>query len=99
MGPMMMFAGGAMLVFALMALFFVLVLLAIGAVGFALWGHDAPPVQQLDPAALLRERYARGEITRERYHQALLDLLHDRYSRDEIDLAELEERSKRILSE
>lgn len=51
------------------------------------------------PVDVLRDRYARGEITRETYRQALADVLKDRYVRGEITLDEFEARLERLLSE
>jgi uncharacterized membrane protein len=92
--------GGTALLVVVILLIFVLV--AVGAVGFALWHHYTIPGgsrPRPSPADLLRERYARGEISREQYRQALLDLLQDRYVRGEIGLEQLEERSARVLSD
>ena len=44
------------------------------------------------PEAVLRDRFARGELTRRAYREALLEGLKDRYVRGELDLEEYETR-------
>ena len=51
------------------------------------------------PGETLRERYARGELTKQQYQEALVDLLQDRYVRGEIDLGEFETRLAGLLGE
>jgi uncharacterized membrane protein len=60
-------------------------------------GAGGPPPQSA--AALLRERYARGELAREQYMTMLEDLLKDRYVRGELDLDEYEARLDELLRE
>lgn len=52
------------------------------------------------PAAeVLRERYARGELTREQYRETLVDILKDRYVRGEVDLESYEAQLGLVLRE
>jgi uncharacterized membrane protein len=51
------------------------------------------------PEALLRERYASGELSRERYLTILEDLLKDRYVRGEFDLDEYKAHLDELLRE
>jgi uncharacterized membrane protein len=55
--------------------------------------------QARSPEALLRERYARNELSREQYLTILEDLLKDRYVRGELDLDEYEARLDQLLRE
>lgn len=48
------------------------------------------------PAEILRDRYARGEITQEQYREALLDILKDMYVRGEITVDEFEARAEKL---
>lgn len=47
----------------------------------------------------LRLRFARGEITRQQYEEALVELLKERYVRGELDMSEFEDRMSRVLAE
>lgn len=55
-------------------------------------GATTPRTRRASPEETLRERYARGELTRQQYREALEDILKDRYVRDEITLEEFEKR-------
>lgn len=60
------------------------------------------PVRQAPPAAprdVLRDRYARGEISREQYLEAIADILKDMYVRGEITLEEFERRLERLTGD
>ncbi len=46
----------------------------------------------------LRGRYAKGEITRQRYQDGLVEIFKDRYARGIIDLDEYERRIARVFS-
>lgn len=48
--------------------------------------------QSASPENALRDRYARGEIGRQAYLDALTDILKDRYVRGELTAEEYEER-------
>lgn len=50
------------------------------------------------PAEILRDRYARGEVTQEQYREALLDVLKDMYVRGEITVDEFEARAEKLSS-
>lgn len=50
------------------------------------------------PAEILRDRYARGEITQEQYRGTLLDILKDMYVRGEITVDEFEARAEKLSS-
>ncbi|MBI4496668.1 MAG: SHOCT domain-containing protein [Chloroflexi bacterium] len=82
-----------------LALVFMLVLV-LAVIGLVVWqgGFRAarrPPA----PEVLLRARYAQGEITAQRYREALGDVLKDRYVRGEIDLEEYQTRLEHLLSQ
>ncbi|MBI3979674.1 MAG: SHOCT domain-containing protein [Chloroflexi bacterium] len=78
----------------------VLFILALGLVALALWRRDGRVRRRpLLPEEMLRERYAAGEITRQQYQEALVDVLKGRYVLGELDLAEYELRLGRLLGE
>jgi putative membrane protein len=64
--------------------------------GGAYTGHAAGPApssyQGKTPEEILRERFARGELTQDQYREAVVDMLKDRYVRDELTLEEYEAR-------
>ncbi len=71
------------------------------AIAKAVGGTRADVEAQKDnrsPAEILRDRYARGEISREQYREALLDVIKDLYVRGEITLEEFETRAERLSS-
>lgn len=49
------------------------------------------------PELELRSRYARAELTREEYREALVDVLKDRYVRGELELEAYEAQLARLL--
>lgn len=55
--------------------------------------------RSVSPDQLLRVRFASGEITRQQYQDALVDILKDRYIRGEIELNEFDDRLTRLLAE
>lgn len=103
MGPMMPgYGSGGMAIVALVAMLFMVALVVAGIAALILWRREqlfGNRRAASSPADLLRERYARGEITREQYRQALVDLLQDRYVRGDIGLDELEARVKMLIAE
>lgn len=54
--------------------------------------YQAPSYQGKTPEEILRERFARSELTRDQYREAVVDMLKDRYVRDELTLEEYEAR-------
>lgn len=103
MGPMMpAFGGTGIVVLTLAGLLLMAMLIVVAVVALTIWRRDqmtGASRPTVAPADLLRQRYARGEITRDQYRQTLLDLLQDRYARGEIDLVELEARAKPLIAE
>ncbi len=49
------------------------------------------------PEEILRERFARGEVTRDQYREAVVDMLKDRYVRGELTLEEYEARVNVVM--
>ncbi len=49
------------------------------------------------PEEILRERFARGEMTRDQYREATVDMLKDRYVRGELTLEEYEARVNVVM--
>ncbi len=49
------------------------------------------------PEEILRERFARGEVTRDQYREAIVDMLKDRYVRGELTLEEYEARVNVVM--
>lgn len=98
---------GPMFVAPLVILFILLVrlmlpLLVFGGIAFLLWSAVAGrgrlhPRQSWE--GTLRARYARGEIGRQQYLDALSDILKERYIRGELTLDEYEARLELLLSE
>ncbi len=63
-------------------------------------GYSRPRAERGGPHApehLLRDRYARGELTGVQYREALVDILKDRYVRGEIELDDYETRLGSLL--
>lgn len=84
-----------MVVFLLMLLLLLVGVVLMGWRGSSIrFGH-----REGSPGEILRERYARGELTKQQYQEALVDLLQDRYVRGEIDLGEFETRLAGLLGE
>lgn len=77
----------------------VLAVLAIGIVVLAGRGVEdrVQSRRPTPPEELLRERYARGELGRQQYLDALVDVLKDRYVRGELTLDEYEARLGLLL--
>lgn len=60
--------------------------------------HQRPaPAVGASPEAVLRHRYAAGELTEREFRTRLVDLLKEQYVRRQIDTWEFEERLERIL--
>lgn len=55
------------------------------------------PYHGTTPDEILRERFARGEVTRDQYREATVDLLKDRYVRGELTLEEYEARVNVVM--
>lgn len=73
--------GGMVTVMLLAGLFWIVLLVGVGILLYALvtrWqgGQSRPLSGPDDPLALLKIRYARGEITREQYQEMYRDLTH-----------------------
>ncbi len=71
--------GGMVTLMLLAGLFWIVLLVGVGILLYALvtrWqgGQGRTAASPDDPLALLKIRYARGEITREQYQQMLHDL-------------------------
>ncbi len=49
------------------------------------------------PEEILRERFARGELSREQYRESIVEMLKDRYVRDELTLEEYEARVDAVM--
>lgn len=78
----------------------VVLVLALGLIALAVWrggGTPAAPRRPRSPEEVLRDRYAKGEISRGQYLEALTDILKDRYVRGEIELEDFEARLDRLL--
>lgn len=60
-------------------------------------GGNQASLRRGTPRETLGARYARGEVTRQQYQEALEEELKDRYVRDEITLEEFEERIDRLV--
>ncbi len=101
MGPMMGGGGGAGGDPTLLALLLVVVLAAgAGLVALILWrDRDLAGGRRPTPEEGLRLRYSRGELSREQYRQALVDILKDRYVRGELDVETYEASLDRLLEE
>ncbi len=103
MGPMgpMMGGGGAALDPSLLVLLLVLVLVGGGGlVALVLWqDRHLAAGRRPTPTEALRGRYSRGELSREQYRQALVDVLKDRYVRGELDVEAYEADLERLLEE
>ncbi|MBI2940407.1 MAG: SHOCT domain-containing protein [Chloroflexi bacterium] len=101
MGPMMGgWSGGSWGIAAVgMALAVVLVLILLATVLAGRQDGSTPldARRPRSPAEILRERYARGELTRQQYQEALVDILKDHYVRGEIGLDEYQARLERLL--
>ena len=104
MGPMMgePWAGAALVWLALALAVLTILAFAVVAViaGFARPERGAAAARRpRAPEALLRERYARSELTRQQYREALVDVLKDRYVRGEVELEAYEARLDHLVRE
>ena len=102
MGPMMgsgpWNAGAVAWPFMLLPVLLMLVVLVIGLV-VLLSSLDPARTERRrrSPEELLRNRYARGEVSHQHYQAALVDVLKDRYVRGEIGLEAYEAQLHRLL--
>lgn len=73
--------------------------LVLGLAMLALWREHGGRGKQTarPPEAVLDERFARGELTRQQYNEALLELLKGRYVRGELELDAYEARLDQLL--
>ncbi len=96
MGPMMNYSSGWLILLPVVPL-----VLVLGIIAFIILGSRGTrhPRRQLSPEQVLRERYAKGEISRQQYLDALIDILKDRCVRGEIELDEYERRLGFLLEE
>jgi uncharacterized membrane protein len=58
-----------------------------------------PPTVVGTPEEVLRQRYARGELTRDQYQDAIMELLKSRYVTGEMTLEEYETRVGTLLGD
>ena len=74
-------------------------IVGLGYAGVISLRRSHRPDRQLpsSPENVLRDRYARGEIGRQAYLDALTDILKDRYVQGELTAEEYEERLGRLL--
>lgn len=95
-GPTMNYQDG----WSILALMLVLIL-AVGIVALVIWrgGGATSRHQSRRPEDILRQRYAKGELSRQQYLDALIDILKDRCTRGEIELDEYERRLDVLLEE
>lgn len=77
----------------------VLLVLALGLVALVVWDVRGERRWPRSPDEILRERYARGELGRQEYLDALADVLKDRYIRGELTSDEYETRLGLLLRE
>ena len=90
--------GGGMLFWFLIAIVLVLLLvLGLFALGVLGVGGALGRRRPASPEDVLRDRYARGEIGRQAYLDALGDVLKDRYVRGELTSEEYEDRVAVLL--
>lgn len=74
------------------------VVVALGVVaGLARAGHASTGARAASPEQALRVRFARGEITRKQYQDAVVKRLQDRYVRGDLDLAAYEAQVSQVL--
>lgn len=107
MGPMMDDGGWGNTAVPWLVLMLVLMLVLVVVVALLVAGAagvrrraEAPMRHVLDgPADILRDRFARGEISGQQYREALVAVLKDRYVRGEIPLDEYEEQLDRLLAD
>lgn len=75
--PLFGFWGGFLLLFLLVWIAFFVIRVALWSSrrGYGGYGSHRPPGMRRDPAVMIaRQRYARGEISREQYDQIMTDL-------------------------
>lgn len=58
-----------------------------------------PPPISGTPEEVLRQRYARGELTRDQYQEAIIELLKGRYVTGEMSLEEYEARVATLIGD
>lgn len=98
MGPMMGGGTWGAAWFFLVLMVLIVVVLAVVA-GEVRGGRTEDRRRPPSPEAILRERYARGELTPRQYREALVDVLKDRYVRDELTLEAYEANLERLMAE
>ena len=104
MGPMMGdWQGSSGIDIGWMSPVVVMLIVALLLAGVALTAWHGSGIRlgrrESSPGETLRERYARGELTKQQYQEALEAVLQDRYVRGEIDLEEFETRLAGLLGE
>ena len=104
MGPMMggwQVGGGTVIDWGTPAVVVLLLALLLAGVALIAWHGSGVRLGRREgsPGETLRERYARGELTKQQYQEALEAVLQDRYVRGEIDLEEFETRLAGLLGE
>lgn len=99
MGPMM--GGGTWGAAWFLLVLVVLLVVALATIAGFAWGGGRVENRRRPrtPEAMLRERYARGELTQQQFQEALVDLLKDRYVRGELTVEAYETRLQRLLEE
>jgi len=73
------------------------VLMVAGVVLLLRRSRSAPTTVIRSPEEELRVRYARGEMGRQQYQDAMVEILKDRYVRGIMDLREYERRVSRLF--
>jgi len=59
----------------------------------------APPYLSATPEEVLRQRFARGELSRDQYQEAIIELLKGRYVTGELTLEEYEARVGTLIAD
>lgn len=78
-----------------------LLILLLGLTALVVWGAGGMIARRgpRSPEEALRERFARGAISRQQYREALVEILKDHYIRGELELDEYETRLDLLLRE